>query len=168
MLWASGMITWLGLVYSTLQSSPRRSLEVGLWNGWWYYNSPFWSVIHILPLSTFWSSLSMSPQTLCPQFSSIWVRNSCSQLGIPKSSDLSLSEINLILLQTPQTCISLKWYTYCDTRRIQGSSWIVWGRNWWTLRVLRRMSVLDSRFKSFAQSTSYQLWSARYNNVSSI
>jgi len=34
MLWASGMIPWLALVYSTLQSSPRRSTEVGLWNGW--------------------------------------------------------------------------------------------------------------------------------------
>jgi len=35
MLWASGMIPWLALVCSTLQSSPRRSTEVGLWNGWW-------------------------------------------------------------------------------------------------------------------------------------
>jgi len=35
MLWASGMIPWLALVYSTLQSSPRPSTEVGLWNGWW-------------------------------------------------------------------------------------------------------------------------------------
>ena len=34
MLWASGMIPWLALVYSTLQSSPRRSTEVGLWYGW--------------------------------------------------------------------------------------------------------------------------------------
>jgi len=34
MLWDSGMIPWLALVYSTLQSSPRRSTEVGLWNGW--------------------------------------------------------------------------------------------------------------------------------------
>jgi hypothetical protein len=34
MLWDSGMIPWLALVYFTLQSSPRRSTEVGLWNGW--------------------------------------------------------------------------------------------------------------------------------------
>jgi len=34
MLWDPGMIPWLALVYSTLQSSPRRSTEVGLWNGW--------------------------------------------------------------------------------------------------------------------------------------
>jgi len=34
MLWASGMIPWLELLYSTLQSSPRRSTEVGQWNGW--------------------------------------------------------------------------------------------------------------------------------------
>jgi len=33
MLWDSGMIPWLALVYSTLQSSPRCSTEVGLWNG---------------------------------------------------------------------------------------------------------------------------------------
>jgi len=33
MLLASGMIPWLALVYSTLQSSPRRSTEVGVWNG---------------------------------------------------------------------------------------------------------------------------------------
>jgi len=34
MVWASGMILWLALVYSTLQSSPRCSTEVGFWNGW--------------------------------------------------------------------------------------------------------------------------------------
>jgi len=34
MLWASGMTPSLALVYSTLQSSPRCSTEVGLWNGW--------------------------------------------------------------------------------------------------------------------------------------
>jgi len=34
MLWDSGMIPWLALVYSTLQSSSRHSTEVGLWNGW--------------------------------------------------------------------------------------------------------------------------------------
>jgi hypothetical protein len=34
MLWASGMIPWLALEYSTLQSSPRWLTEVGLWNGW--------------------------------------------------------------------------------------------------------------------------------------
>ena len=33
MLWASGMNPWLALVYSTLRSSPRRTTEVGLWNG---------------------------------------------------------------------------------------------------------------------------------------
>jgi len=34
MVWVSGMIPWLALVYSTLQSSLRRSTEVGLWNCW--------------------------------------------------------------------------------------------------------------------------------------
>jgi len=35
MFWSSGMIPWLALVYSTSQSSPRCSTEVGFWNGWW-------------------------------------------------------------------------------------------------------------------------------------
>ena len=35
LLWASSMIPWLALVYSTLPSSLRRSTEVGLWNDWW-------------------------------------------------------------------------------------------------------------------------------------
>ena len=34
MLWASGMIPWLAFVYSTLQSGPRHSTDVGQWNGW--------------------------------------------------------------------------------------------------------------------------------------
>jgi len=34
MLWASHIIPWLALVYSTLQSSPKRSTEVRQWNGW--------------------------------------------------------------------------------------------------------------------------------------
>jgi len=43
MLWASDMIPWLTLVYSTLQSTSRCSTEVGLWNGWPQYSSPFLS-----------------------------------------------------------------------------------------------------------------------------
>jgi len=35
MLWDSGRIPWLALVYSILQSSPRCSTDVGQWNGWW-------------------------------------------------------------------------------------------------------------------------------------
>jgi len=121
MLFASGMIPWLALEYSTLQSSSRCSTEVGLWNGWWWYNSPFWSLINILSSSTFWSHPSTSPLTLCPQFSAICDENSCAKLGVPKSSDASLSGVNLILLHTPRTCVSLKWYTCCDTGWIQGS-----------------------------------------------
>ena len=34
MSWASGMIHWFALVYYMLQSSPRCSTEVVLWNGW--------------------------------------------------------------------------------------------------------------------------------------
>jgi len=167
-LWDSGMIPWLALVYSTLQSSPRHSTEVGLWNGWWYYNSPFWSLINIPSRSTFWSYPSTSPLTSCPQSSSICEWNSCPKLGIPKSSDASLSEVNLILLHTPRTCVSLKWYNCCDTGWMMGSSSIVWRRKRWALRVLRHLSVADSRLKTFAESISYQPWSARYDSVSSI
>jgi len=35
MLWASGKIPWLAFIYSTLQSSPKCSPEVGLLNRWW-------------------------------------------------------------------------------------------------------------------------------------
>jgi len=48
MLEDSGMISWLALVYSTLQSSPRCSTDVGQWNGWPWYNSPFQNLINIL------------------------------------------------------------------------------------------------------------------------
>jgi len=34
MLWDSSLIRWLALVYSTLQSSPRCSTDVGQGNGW--------------------------------------------------------------------------------------------------------------------------------------
>jgi len=34
MSWDSGMSPSLASVYSTLQSSPRRSTDVGQWNGW--------------------------------------------------------------------------------------------------------------------------------------
>jgi len=32
--WDSGMISWLAVVYSTVQSSPRRSTDLGEWYGW--------------------------------------------------------------------------------------------------------------------------------------
>jgi hypothetical protein len=54
---------------------------------------------------------------------------SLSKVGIPKSSDASLSEVNLRLLHTLQTCISLKWYACCDAGQIKGSSWMVWRGN---------------------------------------
>jgi len=34
MIWDPGMIPWLASLYSTLQSSPRCSTDVGQWNGW--------------------------------------------------------------------------------------------------------------------------------------
>jgi len=123
MLWDSGMTPWLASVYSTLQSSPRCSTDVGQWNGWQLYGSPFWSLVNILSRSTFWSYPSASPLTLCPQSSSICARNSCPNLGIPKSSDASLSEVNLILQPTTWTWVSLKWCTCGDTWRKNGSSW---------------------------------------------
>jgi len=161
MLWASGMIPWLALGFSTLQSSPRRSTEVGLWNGWWLYNSPFWSLMNILSMRTFWSYLSTSPQMFCCQSSSIRMWNRCGKLDIPKSSDASLSEVNWILWHTQRTHVSLKWYTGCDMGRIKGSCWILWRRTRCALHVLPRVSVVDSRLKTFAESIVYQPWSAR-------
>ena len=168
MLWALGMIPWLALVYSTLQSSPRCSTEVRLWNGWRSYNSPLWCLMIELSMSTISSYLSMSAQTLGPQSASLWAQNHCSTLGIPKSSDASLSGINMILLYTPLTCVSPKWYTCFDTELIKGSSWIVWRRDRWAMCVLCRIFVVDSRLKTVAESTSYQPWSVRYDSICSI
>jgi len=56
-------------------------------------------------MSTFWSYLSTSPLTSCPQLSSISVWNSWQKLGIPISTDESLRQVNLILLPTPQTLV---------------------------------------------------------------
>jgi len=119
-------------------------------------------------MSTFWSYPSTSPQTLGPHSCSISASNSCPRLGIPKSSDASLSEVNLTLPHTPRTCVTLKWYTCCDTGHRKGLCWIVWWRNRWALCVLCHLSLADSRMKTFAESTSYQPWSARYDIVSSI
>jgi hypothetical protein len=108
MLWDSGMIPWLASGYSTLQSSSRFSTDVGQWHGWRYYDSPFWSSINILSMSTFWSYPNTSPVTSGPQLSSMCVQSSCPKLGIPKSTDTSLSEVNWILVYTPQTWVFLK------------------------------------------------------------
>jgi len=42
-----------------------------------------------------------NPLNWCPQSSSIWVPNSCPNLEIPKSTEASLCDGILILLQTP-------------------------------------------------------------------
>jgi len=166
MILTSGMIPWLALVYSTLRSSPRCSTDVRQWNGWWSHYRPCLSWINILNMSKFWSYLSTSPLNSCPQSSSICVQNSCPKLGIPKSSDASLSKANLILLHTPRICSSLKWYTWCGTGWTMGSSCIVWRCNRWALRVLSHLSVENSRLKTFAESILYQPWSAKYDSVS--
>jgi len=89
MLSDSGMIPWLALVYSTLQSSPRCWTDIGQWDGWQLYDSLFWRLINILSLSSFWSYPSTSPLTLCPQYSSLCVCNRCPMFEILKSSDAS-------------------------------------------------------------------------------
>jgi len=131
MLWDSKIIPWLALVYSTLQSSPRHSTDVGQWNGWQKYNSPLWSLINILSMSTFWSYPTTSPRTLWPQSSSICAWHSRPKLGIPKSSDASLSKVNLILLYTPQILVPLKWCTCCDMGQKNVSSWQYWTCKSW-------------------------------------
>jgi hypothetical protein len=166
MVSASGIIPWLALLYSTLQSSPRRSTAVWLWNGWQLYNSPFGSEINILSRSTLWSYPSRSPLSLCPQPRSIYAQNSSATLGIPQSSDASLSEVNVITLHNVQTRLSLKWYTWCDTGRIMGSPGIVWRRTRWAVRVFYRLCVANSRLRTFAESISSQPWSARYDSFS--
>ena len=98
------MIPWLASLYSTLQSSPRYSTDVGQWNGWQWYESPYWNWINILYWSTFWSYLTTSPLKSCPQSSSICARNHCPKFAIPKSYDQSLSE--------------LIWY-YCKLRGLE-------------------------------------------------
>ena len=35
MIWDSGIIPWLAFGYCNLQSCPRHSIKVGVWNGWW-------------------------------------------------------------------------------------------------------------------------------------
>ena len=161
MLWVSDKIPWLASGYSTLQWSSRCSIEVGLWNGWWLYNRPIRSVINILSVSTLGSYPSTSPLTVYPQSSLICAQYICPKLQILKSCDASLSEVNLILLHTPRTCVFLKWYTYCDTQQIEGRFSIVWRRNRWARGVLGSLSAADSILKSFAESTSYQPWRER-------
>jgi hypothetical protein len=53
-------------------------------------------------------TLSMSALNLDFQSSSMSTRNSCPTVGITKCSDASRSGVNLILLHTLRTCVSLK------------------------------------------------------------
>jgi len=168
MLCDPGMIPWLASVYSTLLSGPRRSTDVGQWIRGWLYNSPFWRLINILYLSAFWSYPSTSPQTLCHHLSLLCARNGCPKSGIRKSSDASLSEVNLILLHTLWTGVSLKWCTCCDMRQKNGSSGQCWRGRRYGLRGFSCVSVADSRLKTLAESISYQPWMARWDSVSSI
>ena len=168
MLWDSGMIPWLALVYSILQSSPRHSTAKGQWNGLRYYNSPFWSLINILTRSTFSSYPSTSPQISCPQSSSIGAWNSCPNLGIPKSSDWSLREVNLILWHTLWMWVSLKWCACCNTGWKNVSSWQGWTCKRWDLQGFHCLSVAESRLKPFTDSILYQPWKAKWDSVSSI
>jgi len=101
MWWVSGMISWLALVFSTLQAYPRCSTEVDQWNSWPLYNSTFWSILNMVSMRTFWSYAVTSPLPLWPQFSSIWAWNRCSIWGITKPTDASLGEVNWMLLLPP-------------------------------------------------------------------
>jgi hypothetical protein len=156
----------LALVYTTLQSSPIHWTKVGLWNGWQLYNSPFWSRINIVSISRFWLYLSTSSLTSCTQSSWILVRHTCWTLGIPKSSNASLSDVPLTLLRTLWTCLPFKWYTFCDTGLMKGLPWIVSRGNSCDLRVRICVLVADGRLTTFANSTSNQSWSVRYDSVS--
>jgi len=95
-------------------------------------------------------------------------RINCPKLEIPKSSDAYLSDVNLILLHTLWICVSLKWHTCCDPGPKKSSSWIIWRGNRLAQHELRCISVVDSGWKTYAESTSYQPWSPRCDSVSTI
>ena len=133
-----------------------------------YHDSSFWSLINIVCLSTLWSYPITSPLTLCPHSPSIGARNRCPKLGIVKSYDASLSEVNLILLHTLCIWVSLKWCTFCDMWWKNGSSWQCLRCGRWALQVCCHASAVYSRLETFAQSISYQPCRATYESVSSI
>jgi len=168
MLWDSGLITCLALVYSALQSSPRRSTDVGQWNGWRWYHSPFWSLINILSLRTFCSYPSTSPLTVYPWASSICAQNSCPMIGILNSSDAAQSEVNLILLHTPQTWVPLTCCTCCDMGQKNGLPWQCGRRTWWARRVCLHLSAPDTSWRMLPKSILYQPHRESYERVSSI
>jgi hypothetical protein len=119
-------------------------------------------------MSTFWSYQSTSPLTLCPQSSWISAGNKCPKLGILTCSDVSLSEVTLILLHTLRTWVSCQWYTWCDIAQTICSSSIVWRCNRWVLGVLCCWLVADSRLKTVEDSILYHPWSGWCESVSYI
>jgi hypothetical protein len=168
MPWDSGILPWLTLVNSTVQSCPRWSTGVGWWNGWQYYNSWFWSWIIILPLSTFWSYPTTSPLVSSPLSSSIFVWNSSPNLGNHKSSEASLSKVNLILLHMPQTWCSLKWCACGNLEQKNDLSWQCWRCKWGAAGIYCHVLVVDSWLQTVAEAVSYQSWRARWDSGFSI
>jgi len=159
---------FVGISIFYFQSSPRHSTDVVHWKGWQWKDSPFWRLVHILWRSAFQSYLSTNPPTSHSHSSSICTRSSCSKFHILKSSDASLSKVNLIILVAPWTWVSHKWYTFGDTSRKHASFLQCWGCKRWTLRVCRHLSVVDSKLKPSAKSILYYPFRARCENVSSI
>jgi len=168
MIWASGMIHWFTCVCSTLQPCSIQSIQVGLWNGWQQYDSPFWSVTKIQSMSTFWSYPNANPLCVFPQSSSSCWRNSFPKLGSPKSNNASLSEVNFIHWHTPWSWGFYKWHTCCDTEWKMGWLWHCWRCIRWAPCELHSEYVADSSLKSCTESMSYQSSSMRYGSVSSI
>jgi len=119
-------------------------------------------------MSTTWLYLSTNSQILYHQSSSICMLNHCPKLKILIYTIVSLSEVNIVVWHTLQTCMTPTWYTCYNTGRIQGSMWQGWRYIRWVLCKLWRLLVADSRSKTFAESILYQPWSARCDSVSSI
>jgi len=160
------MIPWVEYIYSMMQLSSRCSIPVELWNCWFKYNNPFWSLTNILSMSTTWLYLSTNLQILYHQSSSICMLNHCPKLKILIYTIVSLSEVNIVLWHTLQTCMTPTWYTCYNTGRIQGSMWQGWRYIRWVLCKLWWLLVANSRSKTFAESILYQPWSARCDSVS--
>jgi len=77
------------------------------------------------------------------------------KLGISKTFDAWLSEVNLMLIHSPQMCVSLKWSTSWDQERKNGFSGQCWMRKRLALEVFRCSLVVDSRLKTCAESILY-------------
>jgi len=101
----------------------------------------------MLSRSTYWLYLNTNQPTVYFQSSSICTCNSWSTLRILKYTDPSLSDIDLIFLQSLWICISLEWCACCNAGQKIGSCWQFWRCNRWALHVFCCLLEVDSKLK---------------------